>query len=181
MPLPGRPGWSWLLGTRLRRWRMRRTLRAAVEHVPSGASVLDAGSGPGYDAEELARLLPAAKVRRWVLLDPQRLMLLQAGRIVIRRQPDADRWAAVVGDAAAIPARDSSFDLVLSLGVLCCMSEMAVAKAITETVRVLRPGGWLVFGVPPWRRAQDLESFERLGLVVVARPRRGGAILQKRA
>ncbi|MCI4330974.1 MAG: class I SAM-dependent methyltransferase [Thermoplasmata archaeon] len=180
IPLPGRPRWAWLLGTGLRRWRIRRILRSVVPHVASGSTILDVGSGPGYDAEELARLLPRGQVGRWVLLDPQPEMLAQARRNLARPPTPEGPWALIVGDAAALPLRDGSADVVLSLGVLCCMAEGSVPAAIAETTRALRPGGWLVFGIPPWRREGDIERWEQAGVGLVSRPRRGAALLQKR-
>lgn len=52
----------------------------------------------------------------------------------------------VRGDAARLPYRDGSFDVVLSLDVFEHIEDDSLA--IAEVHRVLRPGGLLIFNVP---------------------------------
>ncbi|NYT74132.1 class I SAM-dependent methyltransferase [Halomonas sp. QX-2] len=57
-------------------------------------------------------------------------------------QPDAPPLAWVTGDASALPFADSSFDAVLFQHSLLNMPN--ASKVITESRRVLRPGGQIV-------------------------------------
>ncbi len=77
----------------------------------------------------------------------------------------------IQADGVALPFRDASAELVLSLGVLCCTAPGAVPGAIREIDRVLRPGGRLAFAAPrrhiallePLLFAQGLVPIERFG------------------
>lgn len=86
--------------------------------------------GAGTDANR-ARLAPQA---RWTGLEPNR-----------RRRERCERSGGAVLDASAeaIPLPDHSVDAVLSTIVLCSVRDQDVALA--EALRVLRPGGQLVF------------------------------------
>ncbi len=140
------------------------------------ASVLvDVGAGTGVGAEEAVRLAPRGTYRRSVLLDPQVDML--RGRP--RAPTAADRPDAVVADGAALPLADGSVDVLLSLGVLCCMAEEAVPRAVRETYRVLRPGGLAVVAVPKRRGDQDDPLFRELGFERLACLRPGRSLYQR--
>ncbi|HEX6724393.1 MAG TPA: class I SAM-dependent methyltransferase [Gaiella sp.] len=71
---------------------------------------------------------------------------------------DADRDGAyVVGDAAALPFGDASFDLVASYNSLIDVEDMPAA--VTEASRVLRPGGCFCACVPhPFSDAGEFTS-----------------------
>ncbi|MEF8852755.1 MAG: methyltransferase domain-containing protein [Haloarculaceae archaeon] len=86
--------------------------------VGEGTRLLDVGCGAG-DALALARERGA---EAWG----------------VDRSPGADR--AVVGDAAALPLRGASVDVVLAECVLCLTD---VPRAVSEAERVLAPGGRL--------------------------------------
>jgi SAM-dependent methyltransferase len=96
------------------------------------------------------------------------------------------RWATlsrrpsrVVGDAADLPVRSESVDVVLSLGLLCCVADASVPAAVAETVRVLKPGGWLLFAVPRRRGADDDARWRAAGLRPIATLRPGRGLFQK--
>ena len=89
------------------------------------------------------------------------------------------RTDRVRGDAADLPLRSESIDVVLSIGVLCCMSDAAVPAAVAETHRVLRPGGLLLFGVPKGRGERDEARWRAIGLERVATVRPGRSLFQK--
>jgi SAM-dependent methyltransferase len=166
-----------LLGTRLRLWRTRGLLRLLVGRVSARAVLIDVGAGPGFAAVDLARLL-GADGTSWLLADPQRMMFTR-GRGARARARGAPKATLVVADAAALPVRSSSVDVVLSLGVVCCMADAAVPAAIAETLRVLKPGGLLLFGVPARRGTVDDARWRSAGLVPVVSLRPGRGLFQK--
>jgi arsenite methyltransferase len=176
-PLPGRAAWSWLLGTRVRTWRMRGLLRLLDGRVPRGSVTLDVGAGPGFVVARLGERF-GGDDRTWVLIDPQRDMLTtrRGERALGRTVPNAAR---LIGDAVELPIRSASVDLVLSLGVLCCLADGAVPGAIAETVRVLKPGGLLLFAVPRRRGDADEARWHAAGLRAIARTRPGRGLFQK--
>jgi malonyl-CoA O-methyltransferase len=139
--------------------------------------VLDVGAGPGYAAAMLASRVAERRVR-WLLIDPQREMWA-AREAPLQRIAPGFRPDWVEADGTALPVRDGSVDVVLSLGVLCCMSEAAVPAASAELRRVLRPGGLLLLQVPRRRGGVDAERLHRDGLEVVARDRPGSVLFRK--
>lgn len=95
--------------------------------------VLEIGTGSGLN---LAFYPPA--VTGILGLDPHPRLLALA----LRRQ-SAVPWTAVEGSAEAIPLDDASVDTVVSTWTLCSIP--AVAGALAEARRVLKPGGKLLF------------------------------------
>jgi ubiquinone/menaquinone biosynthesis C-methylase UbiE len=95
--------------------------------------VLDVGGGPGAYAEWLAAV--GYEVR---LVDPVPLHVQQAG------ERASGRFTAVEGDARKLDEADRSYDAVLLLGPLYhLVHRMDRLAALSETLRVLRPGGML--------------------------------------
>ncbi len=115
----------------------------------SGERVLEIGLGYGTVGELLARrgldyhgldISPA----------PVAMMTHRLSNIGV---PDAD-GRAVTGSALAIPHPDASFDVVVSIG--CLHHTGALAAAVAEVHRVLRPGGQalvMVYNSRSYRRA----------------------------
>jgi malonyl-CoA O-methyltransferase len=98
--------------------------------------VVDLGAGTGHGAIALKRRYPASRV---VAIDVAVGMLLEAGR----RQTLLRRFGRVAGDAAALPLRDASVDMLFSnLMLQWCNDPDHVLR---ECRRVLRPGGVLHF------------------------------------
>jgi malonyl-CoA O-methyltransferase len=98
--------------------------------------VLDLGAGTGHASLALKRRYRSSQV---IALDLAEGMLREAGR----RQTLLRRFRRVCGQAAALPLRDASVDLVFSnLMLQWCQDPDAVFR---ECRRVLRPGGLLTF------------------------------------
>jgi len=100
------------------------------------AVVLDLGAGTGHASLALKRRYRSSQV---IALDLAEGMLREAGR----RQTLLRRFRRVCGQAAALPLRDASVDLVFSnLMLQWCQDPDAV---FGECRRVLKPGGLLTF------------------------------------
>lgn len=85
----------------------------------------------------------------------------------------ADRVELHDGDMTALPFEDNSFDLVLSSFAIHNISGRAGrAKAVSEAVRVLRPGGRLLIADVRSTRAYQAE-LARLGMKDIVRRRAG--------
>jgi SAM-dependent methyltransferase len=97
---------------------------------PAPASVLDVGGGPGVHA-------------RWLVADGYRVELVDP---VTRHVEQASVICpASLGDARALAAADSSFDVVQLLGPLYHLPDRSDRlRALSEARRVVRPGGLVV-------------------------------------
>jgi ubiquinone/menaquinone biosynthesis C-methylase UbiE len=118
----------------------RARTRAALAARP-GERGLDVGCGPGLLAAELARDVGAQG--RIVALDRSADMLAAA-----RERVGDLRVAFVRTDAAALPLAGAGFDFVVAVQVYLYVP--AVAAALGEAARVLRPGGRLVVVDTDW-------------------------------
>jgi malonyl-CoA O-methyltransferase len=99
-------------------------------------AVLDLGAGTGHASLALKRRYRSSQV---IALDLAEGMLREAGG----RQTLLRRFRRVCGEAAALPLRDASVDLVFSnLMLQWCQDPDAV---FGEIRRVLKPGGLLTF------------------------------------
>ncbi len=100
--------------------------------------VLDLGAGTGYGSRLLARRYPRARLAQ---LDFAHGMLLEARRRTPPRQLPRTAWLRA--DAHALPFRGQSLDLVFSSFMLQWCA--ALERVFQECLRVLRPGGLLLF------------------------------------
>ena len=142
---------------------------------PPGRRTLDLGCGEGRVTRDLA-----ARGHDVVAIDASPTLLELA------READPDR-EYVLGDAAAMPFEDASFDLVVAYNVLMDVEDLA--GAVCAAARVLEPGGRLcvsivhplvdagrfdgdaadapfVFHMPYFERREYHERFERAGLEI---------------
>ena len=108
---------------------------AAVSDTREISAVLEIGSGPGELALEIADRLAGAEV---VGIDLADAMVARASDAA-RAAGLGDRVRFQVGDAAALPLPDGSFDTVVSTLSLHHWSDPAAV--FNEIGRVLRPGG----------------------------------------
>jgi len=113
--------------------------------IPGAARCLDVGCGHGHAA---GRPLTATG-RTYVGVDISATAVAEARAIGLD--------ARQIEDAAALPFADGEFDAVLCLEVL--EHVFFPAQVVSEMVRVLKPGGYLIVTTPNvayWRRRLDL-------------------------
>jgi ubiquinone/menaquinone biosynthesis C-methylase UbiE len=116
--------------------RMYRRLAADLDALaPSGADLLDVGTGPGILLAEVGERRPDLRLTG---LDLSADMVALAGRNLRRL---GNRVRLHTGDVTALPFPDDSFDLVVSS--LSMHHWDRPAAAVPELARVLRPGGRL--------------------------------------
>lgn len=110
-----------------------RTQAFIRERVAAGARIIDVGGATGVHAAALAD-----QGHEVLLVDPVPRHVAAAG--------EHGTFAAVLGDARALPVADRSFDAALLLGPLYHLVDRgARLRAWAEAIRAVRPGGW-VFG-----------------------------------
>ncbi|MBV8733787.1 MAG: class I SAM-dependent methyltransferase [Solirubrobacterales bacterium] len=108
-------------------------LSAACERMEvEPRSILELGTGTGAGAIMLARRYPQARVHA---IDLSAAMI-EAARKKIPGDL-AERIELEVGDAASLPYRNETFDLV---------SQLNLPIYLEQAARVLRPGGYLIVG-----------------------------------
>jgi SAM-dependent methyltransferase len=172
-PRPSRVEYGWLLGLPFRRLMIRRRLAAIDSVIDRPRLVADLGAGTGVVSEMLRRRLSGDATIRFVLVEPQRGFLERANR---RGRPEL---RPVEGDATRLPLRPNVADVVLSFGVLCCLTDEALSLALDEIWRVLRPGGYLLVSVPVWQGPSLESDLMVRGFIRLASMRPGVSALQK--
>ncbi len=104
---------------------------ALVQRVGEGRDVLEVGCGTGLVLQRVARF---ARSAQGIDLSPGMLEHARARGLDVRE-----------GSATALPLPDASVDVAYSFKVLSHVPELA--RALAEMLRVVRPGGHLVFDV----------------------------------
>lgn len=102
-----------------------------------GSQVLEIGCGAGFMAVTLAE-----RGCRVHAIDSSEAMIEQARRHAVESGM-TDQLSVSVGDVYALAFADSSFDLVLAIGVIPWLERAELA--IQEMARVTRPGGHVIF------------------------------------
>jgi SAM-dependent methyltransferase len=128
-----------------------------VAELTPQASVLEIGPGPGRLAVKLAELAPGVQITG-VDIAPE---MVERASVLAASSGVADRVGFRVGDVAALPFPDASFDLVMS--TLSAHHWPDPATGLAEIHRVLRPGGvaW-IYDLPDW-----FTRLERRGASIV--------------
>jgi ubiquinone/menaquinone biosynthesis C-methylase UbiE len=123
---------------RFRQEDYRRLARQAVAlGMPPGGSVLDVGTGPGFVAIEIARLLEGTGCQV-VGMDLSAAMLEIAAENAAKETPNGIlTWRE--GDARAMPFGDAEFDLVVSNDSLHHWDDPL--PVLNEIARVLKEDG----------------------------------------
>jgi SAM-dependent methyltransferase len=136
----------------LRRRGYESIAREIASRVREGR-ILDLGAGPGLLSLELVRLSPHVEV---LGVDPSPGMVALAKRLCRRMK---DRVRFLVGEAYHLPFPPSSFELVVSVGVLHHLLDLP--RALKEVRRVLKPGGEAWF----YEVVMDAEPEEVVGML----------------
>ena len=105
-----------------------------VSRLKSGV-ILDLGTGPGYLPIEIVKRAPSIKVDG---IDLTRGLIKIAKRNAVQAGV-ADKLHFEVGNAAKLRFVDSSYDMVISSGMLHTLKNPI--KVLRECYRVLKPGG----------------------------------------
>jgi ubiquinone/menaquinone biosynthesis C-methylase UbiE len=139
------------------------------------ARILDLGCGRGAVLLMAAQNLTTGRavgVDLWRSVD-QSGNSIDATRRNAAAEGVADRVELHTGDMTALPFEDNSFDLIVSsLAIHNIPGSTGRAKAISEAVRVLKPGGRLMIA-DIRATAQHQEQLTKLGMNDVARRRLG--------
>lgn len=128
---------------RLAAWSEGPIARLALDllSVRAGEEVLELGPGAGRALLSLAREVGAPGRVCGVDLSPG---MLRRSRERLLAAGQTRRVALLCGDAAYLPLRASSMDAALALFTLEILEREALARALAECRRVLRPGGRIV-------------------------------------
>ena len=127
------------LRAHLQRTREAPALMALAPRPLQGAEALVVGCGRGVDVEIVFEQMRAARVTAIDLDERQ----VARSRARLAEKAWAGRLCLEVGDVAAMPFADASFDLVVDFGIIHHVP--AWQQAVGEISRVLRPGGQFLF------------------------------------
>jgi ubiquinone/menaquinone biosynthesis C-methylase UbiE len=117
-------------------WRAYKPASYALLELTAGDQVLDVGCGTGEDARALAGLVPGIAV---IGVDVTESKIAEAHRLTLGLPRPVDFR---VGDAYRLAFEDGAFDAVRADKVFHHLDDPE--KALTEMVRVARPGGRVV-------------------------------------
>lgn len=127
--------------------------RSMIELLDLG-DVLDIGSGDGVLAELLG-----SRTRRFTCLDLSETVIAAARKRLINHT----NVALEIGDMHALPWHEPAFDQVFMLHTLSYSPEPAVA--LSESARVLRPGGRIVVAtIAPHNHEATVAAYDHVNL-----------------
>lgn len=137
-------------------------------YVPTGARVLDAGAGTGL----VGRALKGKGYGSMVAMDLSEGMLAEARKTGAYESYDR----MVMGESLAYET--NSFDAAVSVGVFTVGH--VPAKGLDELVRVVGPGGYIVYSLRPdiyeangfRKKHADLRAAGKAAVIEVTNPRR---------
>jgi 2-polyprenyl-3-methyl-5-hydroxy-6-metoxy-1,4-benzoquinol methylase len=124
------------------RRRLQLTKYQVLNHASNAGTVLEVGSGSGHLAATLA---DSASELQFILVD-RSAQATQFAEALHNARGTGHRVRCECGDLASLPAADSSVDVVIAAEVLEHAADPRAS--VTELLRVLRPGGWLVISLP---------------------------------
>jgi ubiquinone/menaquinone biosynthesis C-methylase UbiE len=126
--------------TKVLRKPERKIASDIAQKIESG-TILDLGSGPGFLSIEIAKKSPNLRVCG---IDLSRQMVTIAGR----HAKGVDNARFVFGNAARLPFKDNSTDLVITTGAMHHWKTPRLV--LSECYRVLKPGqeAWIYDGCP---------------------------------
>jgi ubiquinone/menaquinone biosynthesis C-methylase UbiE len=106
-------------------------------HLPSGATLLEVGCGPvPYVDVTLEKLGPSGK---WIGIDSTHGFVEESREILAAR--GATNGEFISADARSLPVDDGIADAVIADKILIHVAP--IEQAISEMVRVAKPGAWL--------------------------------------
>lgn len=140
-----------------RRWYG--SLAAEVISRLKSGRILDLGMGPGFLSLELLRRSPGLEV---IGVDPSPGMVLLAKRLCGKER----RVNFLVGGAYRLPFPPSSFDMVVSVGVLHHLLDLP--RAFREVRRVLKPKGeaWFYEVVMDTGEGEVMGTLREMGILL---------------
>ncbi|GAB2717873.1 class I SAM-dependent methyltransferase [Nocardia thraciensis] len=116
--------------------------------VRPGSRVIDVGCGQGRHSFEAYRRGADIVAFDQNASDLADVKLMFGAMVEAGEAPNCAKAEAVQGDALAMPYEDGEFDVVVASEILEHIPDDD--RAITELVRVLKPGGALAVTVPRW-------------------------------
>lgn len=128
--------------------------RRVADLIPAGSAqtILDVSPGPGIYQAALAQKV--GNRGQIVAVDLSAGMLKQCKKVTADQVPEP---ILVQANAAYLPFPNNSFDGLFHFGGVNLFSEPE--RALSEFARVVKPGGWVVFGderfSESWRERQD--------------------------
>jgi len=125
--------------------------------------VLDVGSGTGRSIVGMASYLPAeSQVTALDVFDDRIVLGNTPGRARANLEEAGVDGVVLVGDAARMPVRDESHDLVVVSRLLHDLPEETARRMLAEARRVLEPGGTLgILELPIVPGSTDPEQYWR--------------------
>jgi len=129
-------------------------------HIADGDSVLDVGCGNGFST---FRQLAAHRVKSIIGVDYAAQMISQAKATKAERNLD-DRVSFEQGDVRSLRFGDDTFDVVYTTRVIINLPTWEEQQgAIDECLRVVRPGGRIIFSEAFWEPLALLNAVRALG------------------